>query len=51
MIEAFFTGRKDHVYHAAMMDPHAAAELTIDQIHAMVDEMLAAHGKAVPRLK
>jgi alpha-galactosidase len=51
VIEAFFTGRKDHVYHAAMMDPHAAAELTIDQIYAMCDELLAAHGKAMPRLK
>jgi alpha-galactosidase len=50
-LEAFFTGKKDHVYHAAMMDPHAAAELTIDQIYAVCDELIAAHGKALPKLR
>ena len=35
--------RRDYVYHAAMLDPHTAAELTIDQIKAMVDELLEAH--------
>ena len=51
VLEAFFTGRKDHVYHAAMMDPHAAAELTLDEIYAMVDELIAAHGTVLPKLK
>ena len=51
VIEAFFTGRKDHVYHAAMMDPHAAAELTIDQIYGMVDDLFRAHGSMLPRMK
>ncbi len=50
-VEAFFTGRKDHVYHAAMMDPRASAELTIDEIYGMVDELMAAHGKLMPKLK
>ena len=29
-----------------MMDPHTAAELSIDDIKKMVDEMLDAHEKA-----
>ena len=50
-LEAFFTGRKEHVYQAALLDPHAAAELTIDEIHALVDDLFEAHGKMVPKLK
>lgn len=50
-VEAFFTGRKDHVYQAALLDPRASAELTIDEIYGMVDELLAAHGKLMPKLK
>jgi alpha-galactosidase len=37
-----------HIYHAAMLDPHTAAELDLDQIHAMTDEMIAAHGAWLP---
>ena len=36
--------RREYVYHAAMMDPHTAAELSLDEIYAMVDELLEAHG-------
>ena len=43
-VEAALTGRREHVYHAAMLDPHTAAELDLDQIHALVDELLEAHG-------
>ncbi|MEM6712043.1 MAG: alpha-glucosidase/alpha-galactosidase [Pseudomonadota bacterium] len=32
-----------HIYHAAMMDPHTAAELDLRQIRALMDEMIAAH--------
>ena len=32
-VEAALTGRREHVYHAAMLDPHTAAELDLDQIH------------------
>jgi alpha-galactosidase len=49
-VEAALTGRRDHVYHAAMFDPHTAAELDLDQIHALVDELLDAHGDWVPPL-
>lgn len=38
----------DQVYRAAMMDPHAGAELDLDQIWAMVDEMLEAHDEWLP---
>ena len=44
-VEAALTGKREHVYHAAMLDPHTAAELDLDQIHALVDELLDAHGR------
>jgi alpha-galactosidase len=50
-VEAFFSGKKDHVYQAALLDPHAAAELTMDEIYSLVDDLFAAHGKMVPKLK
>jgi len=49
-VEAALTGKKEHVYHAAMLDPHTATELTLDQIWAMVDELIAAHGDYIPPL-
>ena len=45
-IEAAATGKKEHIYHAAMMDPHTAAELSIDDIISMCDELYEAHEKA-----
>lgn len=50
-VEAALTGRREHVYHAAMLDPHTAAELTLDEIWALVDELLAAHGEMIPPLR
>jgi alpha-galactosidase len=47
-VEAALTGKREHVYHAAMLDPHTAAELDLDQIKAMVDELLEAHGELIP---
>ena len=49
-VEAALTGRRDHVYHAALLDPHAAAELDPDQIRSMVDDLLDEHGAWVPAL-
>ena len=49
-MEAALTGRREHVYHAAMLDPHTAAELDLDQIHALVDALLDEHGAWVPAL-
>ncbi|MBO5454323.1 MAG: alpha-glucosidase/alpha-galactosidase [Clostridia bacterium] len=45
-IEAAVTGKKEHIYHAAMLDPHTAAVLSIDDIVAMCDEMFEAHENA-----
>ena len=45
-IEAAVTGKREHIYHAAMLDPHTAAELSIDDIIAMCDEMIEAHEKS-----
>lgn len=50
-IEAAATLKKEHIYHAAMMDPHTAAELSIDHITQMVDELLEAHGDWMPDYK
>lgn len=49
-VEAALTGKREHVYHAAMLDPHTAAELDLDQIHALVDDLIDAHGAWIPTL-
>jgi alpha-galactosidase len=46
-IEAALTGNRDHIYQAAFLDPHTAAELRIDRICAMVDELIDAHGSMI----
>ena len=50
-IEAARTRKRDHIYQAAMLDPHTAAELSIDDIRAMVDELIEAHGDYLPAYK
>ena len=45
-IEAALTGKREHLYQAAMLDPHTAAELSIDDIISMCDELIEAHTKA-----
>ena len=47
-VEAALTGKREHIYHAAMLDPHTAAELDLAQIWALVDEMIEAHGDWLP---
>ena len=47
-VEAALSGKREHIYHAAMLDPHTAAELTLDQIWLMVDELIEAHGDYLP---
>ena len=42
-INTTVTKKKEDVYYAAMMDPHTAAELSIDGIIKMCDEMIEAH--------
>lgn len=48
VVEALATENKEHVYHAAMLDPHTSAVLDLQQIRAMVDELLAAHSEYLP---
>jgi alpha-galactosidase len=45
-VEAALTGRREAIYQAAMLDPHTAAELSLDEIAALVDDLLAAHAAA-----
>ncbi|WP_210491204.1 alpha-glucosidase/alpha-galactosidase [Patulibacter sp. SYSU D01012] len=47
-VRAALEGRRDHVLHAAMLDPATAGALSLDQTAAMVDELLAAHGDRLP---
>jgi alpha-galactosidase len=47
-VEAALTGQREHIYHAAMLDPHTAAELSLDEIWSMVDELIEAHGDWLP---
>ncbi|MCP4539584.1 MAG: alpha-glucosidase/alpha-galactosidase [Chloroflexi bacterium] len=47
-VEAALTGKREHIYHAAMLDPHTAAELDLDQIWNLVDDLIEAHGDWLP---
>lgn len=47
-IEAAITGKKEHIYHAAMLDPHTSAELSMDDIVALCDDLIEAHGDWLP---
>ncbi len=48
-IEAAITLKKEHIYHAALLDPHTSSELSIDEIIALCDDMIEAHGDWLPR--
>lgn len=50
-IEAAITGKKEHIYHAALLDPHTSAELSMDDIVALCDELIEAHGNWLPSYK
>jgi alpha-galactosidase len=50
-VEAALSGKREHVYHAAAFDPHTAAELSLDQIWNLCDDLIAAHGTMIPTLK
>ena len=47
-VAALMEENRDYIYHAAMMDPHTAAELDLDQIWALVDDLLLAHDAWLP---
>jgi alpha-galactosidase/6-phospho-beta-glucosidase family protein len=44
-VEAALTRKREHIYHAVMLDPHTATVLPLDKIWAMCDELIAAHQK------
>lgn len=48
-VQALLTENREHIYHAAMMDPHTGAEMDLDQIWEMVDELITAHGDWLPQ--
>ncbi|MEX0956723.1 MAG: alpha-glucosidase/alpha-galactosidase [Rhizobiaceae bacterium] len=47
-VAALTEENREHIYHAAMMDPHTGAELDLDQIWSLVDDLIAAHGDMLP---
>lgn len=48
-IEAAVTHKKDHIYQAAMLDPHTSSELSIDEIVHLCDDLIEAHGDYLPK--
>ncbi|NLO45824.1 MAG: alpha-glucosidase/alpha-galactosidase [Clostridiales bacterium] len=48
-IEAAVTRKKEHIYQAAMLDPHCSSELSIDDIISMCDELIDTHGDWLPK--
>lgn len=50
-VEAAVTRRRDIVYQAALLDPHTAAELSMDDIVSLCDELIEAHGSWIPALR
>ena len=48
-IEAAKTLKKEHIYQAAMLDPHTGSELDIDTIKKMVDDLIETHGDYLPK--
>ena len=47
-VEAALTGDREHIYHAVMLDPLTGALLTLEQIRAMVDELIRAESAWLP---
>jgi len=49
--EAALTKKREHIYHAAMLDPLTSSHLSIDEIYGLTDEMLEAHADYLPKYK
>jgi alpha-galactosidase len=47
-VAALMTENREHIYHAAMLDPHTAAELDLEQIWNLVDDLIEGHGDWLP---
>ena len=50
-MKACFSHKKEDVYHAALLDPHTSAELNIDQIISLCDDLFEAHKDWLPEFK
>ncbi len=50
-VRAVLEERRDHVHHAALLDPNTAATLRVEEIAQLVDELLDAYGPALPALR
>jgi len=50
-IQAALTQRRDYIYQAALLDPHTAGELTIDEIVSLCDDLIDAHAEYLPAYK
>lgn len=48
IVDAALTGKKECIYQAVLLDPHAGSELTIDEVHNLVDDLIEAHGDWLP---
>ena len=48
-VEALATNKREHIYHAAMLDPHTAAELSLDEIWSLTDDLIEAHDDWMPK--
>lgn len=48
-IRAAVTRKKEDVYMAAYLDPHTKAELSMDDIKSMCDDLFEAHGDWLPK--
>ncbi len=50
-IEAALTQKKEHIYHAALLDPHTSSELSIDDTIKLCNAMIKAHGNMLPKYR
>ena len=50
IVEACLTRKKEHVYQAAMLDPHTAQDLPLDKIRELCDDLFKAHGDWIPEM-
>jgi alpha-galactosidase len=50
-IEAAMTRKREHIYHAALLDPHTSAELSMEDIVSLCDDLIEAHGDWLPSYK
>ena len=50
-VEAAVSRRRDMVYQAALLDPHTAAELSMDEVVSLCDDLIQAHGSWIPALR